>query len=197
MSGSRDAEHTHRCKSAFAGLLAGTLRLPAKHGAEVRAEGLTNSLHMNFVRERVAIDDEVSRQPNNIFRRRTRHEPMRAKGDARTFHATHLDLGNAVRMGADDLDGSARPWSPEGEFHMRWDTVVAAHEPGSLAISQVRLADVPELQLLLVRERVDSGVLADSGPSPLAEEETKRLEFRQRDAHGATVKRDPAITPRV
>jgi hypothetical protein len=91
-------------------------------------------------------------------------------------------------MGADNLDGSARPWSPEREFHMRRDTVVAAHEPGPLAISQVRLADIPELQLLLVREGVDGGVLADAGPTPLAEEEANRFDFgKQRDAHGATV----------
>jgi hypothetical protein len=80
-------------------------------------------------------------------------------------------------MGADNLDGSTRPRSPECELHMRRNTVIAAHKPGPLAIGQVRLADIPELQHLLVCEGVDGRVLADSRPSPLTEEETKRFEF--------------------
>lgn len=43
------------------------LWLPAKLRAEVRAKRFTYSLHMYFVRKRVAIDDEVSLETDNVL----------------------------------------------------------------------------------------------------------------------------------
>jgi hypothetical protein len=74
-------------KFRAAGLLPVMLWLSVKHRAQVRANGLTYSLHVNFVRQCVAIDDEVSRETDNVLRQWTRYELERAKGHARTRSA--------------------------------------------------------------------------------------------------------------
>jgi hypothetical protein len=96
---------------------------------------------------------------------------MRPQGDATTVDRADFDLRDTVRMCTDDFECSARPWSPEAELHMRRETFVVPNDPRPLTKGDVRLAYVPELQLLFVLEGGHRRIFADTRASPRAEEE--------------------------
>src|SRR5581483_3351750 len=149
----------------------GPSQLPAEVHGEVDAHGR----HPKLVAEDpVVVEANRSLERGDLLGGRRAHHERACELDSPARHRAHGKLDDTGRVREDELEPAVSGGTEVADLGVQRPAVV--ERPGPLTVGQKRLADVVELDLLPVAERLDRGVLAVALAVPAPEQKRDRLE---------------------
>jgi len=147
---------------------------------EMELQRLSDGGHPHFVAQRVAGDNDVALDFDDLLRCRGARHRRRTQAD-RSFGSVVLerallDLDDASRVGEHKFHDPNLRHPPVAGFSVQQTSVVGRRR--ALVIREKRLADMTEGDRLVVVERLDRRVYTAAAARPRAEQELERLDIR-------------------